>query len=84
MDYNTRMEIPITRFTVRNRVRELRNQRGLSQVELARIVGCSPTTVNHVETKAGKKPREVVMARLALALGVTVGDLFYMETTDAA
>src|SRR5215203_1380400 len=56
------------------RVFELRDARGWSQVELAERAGINPATVTHVET--GKvQPRLGTLRRLARAFGVDVEEL---------
>jgi putative transcriptional regulator len=60
---------------VRNRVRELRGDKGLSQGELASAVGVSRQTINSIEVE-----RYVPSLPLALALaryfGATVEEVF--------
>ena len=59
------------------RLRALRQQRVLSQEELAKKAGVSPTTVNSVE--GGADARYVTIRRLAEALGVPAEDLVKPE-----
>ena len=52
----------------------LRSRRFMTQVELAKAAGVSPTTINRVET--GKMdPRFSTIKKLAAALGVTPEEL---------
>lgn len=62
------------------RIRTLRRQRGLSQVELARRVGMKPGPVNAIE-KGRSLPSTGVLLRLARVLNVTM-DKFFEEGTD--
>lgn len=56
------------------RVRECREQRGLSQTQLARALDIHPTNVSHLE--AGRQDITVTqLVRAAKELGVSVGDL---------
>jgi putative transcriptional regulator len=60
---------------VRNIVRELREQKGWSQGELARRLGVSRQTVNAVETDK-YDPSLPLALRMALLFDVAVPDLF--------
>jgi len=51
------------------RLRELRRQQALSQVELARLAGVSPYTVSKLERQQVTSCRSRTLARLAAALG---------------
>ena len=58
-----------------NRIKEYRSERGLTQAELAELVGVTRKTVHTVET--GLFTRSALLAiKLARALGVTVEQLF--------
>src|SRR5215217_1289541 len=57
------------------RVRELRTEKGLTQVRLAVAADMNPATLNRIEQ--GKANHNLkTLERLAHALGVEVGDLF--------
>jgi putative transcriptional regulator len=62
---------------LKNRVRELREARNLTQAQLAELVGVSRKTVNTVET-AVFVPSTVVALKLARALGEPVEALFWL------
>jgi putative transcriptional regulator len=68
---------------VKNTIRELRGERGLSQAELAQAVDVSRQTINSIETG-----RYVPSLPLALALaryfGRTVEEIFDDDHGDAA
>ena len=58
-----------------NRIRRLRQQAGLSQVELARRIGCLQSTLSDIET--GKTdPKQTRLEAIARALNVPVSELF--------
>lgn len=58
-----------------NRIREIREERGLSQTRLACLAGIAASNLSNIET--GKRsPWPKVRADLARALGVTEEDLF--------
>ena len=60
---------------LRNRLREERAKRGLTQAELADLVGVSRKTINTVENGVFI-PSTVLALRLAAALKTTVEGLF--------
>jgi putative transcriptional regulator len=64
-----------------NRLREERARLGLTQADLARLVGVSRKTVNTVENRVFV-PSAVLTLRLARALGVRVEELFYLTGAD--
>lgn len=63
---------------VRNRVRSLRIQQGLSQQELARAAGVTRQTIHNIEVGLFV-PSVAVAMRLARVLGCHVEDLFWLE-----
>ncbi len=66
---------------MRNRVRELREQRGLTQKELGEQVGVSRQAINAIET--GKFDPSVWLAHdLAHFFGMTIEGLFQFERGD--
>ena len=60
-----------------NRLRELREAKGLTQAQLADAIGMSRKTVNTVENGVFI-PSTVVALKLAGALGCAVEDLFFL------
>ena len=60
-----------------NRLRELREAKGLTQAQLADLIGVSRKTVNTVENGVFV-PSTVVALKLARALGSSVEDLFFI------
>ena len=63
------------RLAFGQRVRELRNARGLSQEELAHRAGMHYTYVGGIE-RGERNPALVNIAALATALGVSLAELF--------
>lgn len=58
-----------------NRIRQLRQNAGLSQVELARRIGCLQSTLSDIET--GKQdPKQTRLEAIARALNIPVSYLF--------
>jgi putative transcriptional regulator len=60
-----------------NRIRQVREARGLTQAELAGLVGVSRKTINTVEN-AVFVPSTLIALKLAGALDCTVEDLFFL------
>ena len=61
-----------------NRIREAREARGLTQAELAGLVGVSRKTVNTVENGVFV-PSTVIALKLAAALECRVEELFFLS-----
>lgn len=64
---------------MRNRLQAEREARRVSITDLARRSGVSRQTIYSIESDPGYMPLGAVMARLATALGVEIGDLFTAE-----
>lgn len=54
---------------------KLRRKRGLTQVALARKIGCDPTEIARWEAGEERWPRGARIVQLAIALGVSVEKL---------
>lgn len=66
---------------MRTKIRELRQARGLSQEELAAMVGCARTNITRLE--AGKFNATLkLLTRIADALSVGIADLFPSDADD--
>jgi putative transcriptional regulator len=74
------MESPLyttgERIEVRNRVRELRNARGLSQAQLAGEMAVSRQTINSIEQERYTPSLPLALA-LARFFGTTVEEMFH-------
>jgi len=69
-----------------DRVMELRQQKGLSQREFARLVGTSPGLISFIERNRNK-PNYQIVGRMATVLGTSTdylifGEEAYIEPTD--
>ena len=64
---------------LRNRLREERASRDLTQGQLAELVGVSRKTINTVENGVFV-PSTTLALKLAAALGCRVEDVFYLGT----
>ena len=63
---------------LRNRLHELRAERGLTQAALAELVGVSRKTINTVENGVFV-PSTVLALKLARALGLPVEQIFALD-----
>jgi len=63
---------------MRNGVRELRSQRGLSQGDLGNALGVSRQTINAIETERYTPSLPLAIA-LARFFGTTVEDMFHVD-----
>ena len=59
-----------------NRIKEARSQAGLSQTQLAELVGVSRNSISSIE-RAEYIPNLDTAFKLCIALNVTINDLFY-------
>ena len=60
-----------------NRLKEIRTLQGLTQTDLAALVGVSRKTINTVENSVFV-PSTILALALAKTLGTTVEELFYL------
>lgn len=62
----------------KNRLREMRNEKGLSQSELAQIVGVSRQTISSIENGQFNPTTKLALI-LCIALDQKFEDMFYFE-----
>lgn len=62
----------------KNRIKELRQARGLSQTELANLVGSTQNTISSLET-GQYSPTAYLSGLIAIAFGCTWEEVFYYE-----
>lgn len=60
------------------KMKQARLDKGLSQTELAKIIGVSRQTINMIEN-GGYNPTVELCIRICKELGVTLNDLFWRE-----
>lgn len=77
MTYNNEVARP-TREILGNNVLEFRKAAGLTQQELAELVGVHKSTISRVERHL-EMPSAVLMWRIAKELGEPVGHIFFQE-----
>lgn len=66
-----------------DRIRKIRKSRGISQSELARLIGINQTQYNRYETGRTKIPSDIIL-RIAQELGTTVDYLLTGQTMQKA
>lgn len=66
---------------MKNKTRELRKERGLTQAELAEVLGVSRQTVNAIEN-GDYNPSTSLAIKLSSFFGTTVNEMFELEEGD--
>lgn len=65
------------------RLREMRNQHGLSQIDLSERSGVAQSVISDIETGVTKSPRIGIVMKLAKALNCKAEDLYEPEIKHA-
>lgn len=65
-----------------NRLKEYREKKGISQVQLAQLSGVSRGTIWALENDNAKTTTTRTLAKLADALGTTVGHIFFSDNVQ--
>jgi putative transcriptional regulator len=82
MDYNSKGgDDMMTTQSLGNRLKVARAERGLSQEQLARLVGVTRQTISAVETRQ-YCPSALLAFLLAKQFGKRVDELFFLEGED--
>jgi putative transcriptional regulator len=66
---------------MKNTVRNVREEKGINQSELARLVGVSRQSIHAIETGTFN-PSVLLALKIALALNTKVTELFILERKD--
>lgn len=66
------------KLVFKNRLREMRNEKGLSQSELSQIVGVSRQTISSIENGQFNPTAKLALI-LCIALDQKFEDMFYFE-----
>lgn len=61
------------------RIKEFREQKGITQQELADKAGCSRQFINMLENQAEINVSTKTLLNIAVALGIKVDDLIFLE-----
>lgn len=64
------MEEEITLKTLGERIKELSRQKGITQRQLAELIGCTEAAISHY-IKGDRVPRANVLTKMATVLGTT-------------
>ena len=66
------------KLVLKNHLREARNEKGLSQMELANMVGVSRQTISSIEN-GQFNPTAILALILCIALDKTFEEIFYFD-----
>lgn len=69
---------PLVRFDLGTRIKTVRKKQGISQKDLARMIGVTPSTISQVESNT-IYPSLPALFRIAENLSVDVGSLFHSD-----
>lgn len=64
---------------MKNRVREVREEKGISQEELSEKSGVSRTTISELETEKKEVTTNITLEKIATALGEKVSNIFFIN-----
>lgn len=62
-----------------NKIREIREEQGITQVELAHKAGLSMGYLSHLENGSRSNPSYQTMTRIAKALNKEIGEVFKLD-----
>jgi len=68
----------INKLVLKNNLRQVRNEKGLSQANLAELVGVSRNTISSIETGQCNPTAKLALI-LCIALEKTFEDLFFFD-----
>ena len=64
---------------MKNKLKEIREKQGISQIELAEKSEVSRTTISELETEKKEVTTNVTLEKIANALGLKVSDIFFIN-----
>ena len=64
---------------MKNRLREAREEKGISQEELSEKSGISRTTISELETEKKEDTTNITLEKIATALGEKVSNIFFIN-----
>lgn len=64
---------------MKNKLKETREEQGLSQEELAEKSKVSRTTISELETEKKEVTTNITLEKIASALGLKVSDIFFIS-----
>lgn len=65
-------------YVIKNRLKELRTERGISQEELVKLTGISRATISKIENNEEANVNTKTIAKLAEVFGVKPSEIFLM------
>ena len=65
---------------MKNKLKEIRESKGMSQEQLSLKSGVSRPTISMIETNSLSNIESNTMLKLAIALDCDIGDIFFKET----
>lgn len=64
---------------MKNRLKEVRENKGISQEELSEKSGISRTTISELETEKKEVTTNITLEKIAEALGEKVSNIFFIN-----
>lgn len=64
---------------MKNKLREIREEKGISQEELSERSGVSRTTISELETEKKEVTTNITLEKIATALGEKVSNIFFIN-----
>lgn len=64
---------------MRNKLKEIREERGISQEELSEKSKVSRTTISELETEKKEVTTNITLEKIAYALDLKVSDIFFIN-----
>lgn len=64
---------------MKNKLKEIREEQGISQEELAEKSKVSRTTISELETEKKEVTTNVTLEKIANALGLKISDIFFIN-----
>lgn len=69
-------------YQLKNDLKKFRQAQGLSQIELAKLVGTTQNTISAIECGTYKSTSVKLAIKIAMVLGYRVDDIFYIIPVD--
>ena len=64
---------------MKNKLREIREEKGISQEELSERSGVSRTTISELETEKKEVTTNITLEKIATALGEKISNIFFIN-----
>ena len=75
-------QLKLIDYELKNDLKKFRQANGLSQIELAKLVGTSQVTISSIECGTTKNFSVSLAIKIAMVLGYRVEDIFYILPVD--